>query len=782
MNRKSLEKLEFNKIKEEIKSYAVSSAGQNFLDLLEPFENKIEIDRALDETREAIDLLVTKGSAPFSGIYDVREALGFIGKGGSSNATNLLRIANILKSAREFKDYVGPSDSFRALREIVYGVTPLKNLENDIFIAIIGDNEISDKASTDLFNIRRSLKEKTGSVKEKIQSLVRSNEKYLQDMIYTVRGDRYVIPVKSEHKGSVPGLVHDQSASGQTLFIEPMSLVNLNNEIKELMLKEKAEIEKILRLLSAKVQGSIEGVKRNAEIIYEMDSIFSKAKYSLQIDGSRPEVKEDLTFNLIEARHPLIPRNQVVPSTIYMDDRFSVIVITGPNTGGKTVTLKTVGLLHLLAKAGILIPVKEGSSIGNFREIFADIGDEQSIEQSLSTFSSHMTNIVSIIEHADDRSLVLFDELGAGTDPTEGAALAAAILDTLRGRGVKIIATTHYSELKVYALKSTGTVNASVEFDVETLRPTYRLLIGIPGKSNAFLISKRLGLPDYIIESSKAFIDSETLQFEDLIEGLQSKSMKASKEAREAETLRISLERKQEELDRKLARIDEIRENALIEAKREGRKFIKETKEKSDEILKNMRELERLGYSVEGRRKLQELRDELQGNLNEAETQAAAADKVKGTAVKEIVPGMDVLLSTLNQKVSVLTRPDSKGEVQVQAGIMKLTVKKEDLIELKETRSDRKAQKREVKLNLKSVPTSVDVRGLDAGEATYRVDMYLDEASLGGLEEVTIIHGVGTGVLKDELSKMFRNHPHVKKYRPGEYGEGGQGVTMVTLK
>lgn len=782
MNRKSLEKLEFNKIKEEIKGYAVSSAGQSFLDLLEPFENKIEIDRALDETKEAIDLLVTKGSAPFSGIYDVREALGFIGKGGSSNAANLLRIANILKSAREFKDYVGASDSFSALREIVYGVTNLKNLENDIFVAIIGDNEISDKASTDLFNIRRSLKEKTGSVKEKIQALVRSNEKYLQDMIYTVRGDRYVIPVKSEHKGSVPGLIHDQSASGQTLFIEPMSLVNLNNEIKELMLKEKAEIERILRALSAKVQVSIEGVKRNAEIIYEMDSIFSKAKYSLQIDGSRPEVKEDLTFNLIEARHPLIPRNQVVPSTIYMDDRFSVIVITGPNTGGKTVTLKTVGLLHLLAKAGILIPVKDGSSIGNFREIFADIGDEQSIEQSLSTFSSHMTNIVSIIEHADDRSLVLFDELGAGTDPTEGAALAAAILDTLRGRGVKIIATTHYSELKVYALKSTGTVNASVEFDVETLRPTYRLLIGIPGKSNAFLISKRLGLPDYIIESSKAFIDSETLQFEDLIEGLQSKSMKASKEAREAETLRISLERKQEELDRKLARIDEIRENALVEAKREGRKFIKETKEKSDEILKNMRELERLGYSVEGRRKLQELRDELQGNLNEAETQAAAADKVKGTALKEIVPGMDVLLSTLNQKVSVLTRPDNKGEVQVQAGIMKLTVKKEDLIELKETKNDRKAQKREVKLNLKSVQTSVDVRGLDAGEATYRVDMYLDEASLGGLEEVTIIHGVGTGVLKDELSKMFRNHPHVKKYRPGEYGEGGQGVTMVTLK
>jgi len=575
-----MEKLEYFKIIEKVKSYAVCSAGADMISLMEPYEHREDIERSLSETEEAAALLYSKGSAPFEGIYDVRDTLKFIGKGGSTGASGLLRIANILKSSREFKDYVGSSDSHRHLREILYGVTPYKALENEIFIAIIGENEVSDKASTELFGIRRALKDKTSSVKEKIQSLVRSNEKFLQDNLYTVRGDRYVLPVKSEHKGSVPGLVHDQSATGQTLFIEPMSLVNLNNEIKELMLKEKAEVERILRMLSGRVQSNIAGVTRNADAIYELDMIFARAKYSMSVDGTRPEVKDDLSFELVQARHPLIPKDVVVPSTIYMKSDHTVIVITGPNTGGKTVTLKTVGLLHLMAMAGILIPVNEGSSIGNFQEIYADIGDEQSIEQSLSTFSSHMTNIVSIIDKADERSLVLFDELGAGTDPTEGAALAAAILDTLKERKVRIIATTHYSELKVYALKSTGTVNASVEFDVETLRPTYRLLIGVPGKSNAFLISKRLGLPDYIVERSKGFIDSETLKFEDLLENLQTDSMKATREAEEAKALRVALQRKQEELDRKLSRIDEIRENALQDAKREGRRYLREAKGK----------------------------------------------------------------------------------------------------------------------------------------------------------------------------------------------------------
>jgi len=782
VNRRSMEKLEYFKIIEKVKAYAVCSAGADMISGMEPYEHREDIERSLSETEEAASLLYSKGSAPFEGIYDVRDTLKFIGKGGSTGASGLLRIANILKSSREFKEYVGLSDSHRHLREILYGVTPFKALENEIFIAIIGENEVSDKASPELFGLRRALKDKTASVKEKIQSLVRSNEKFLQDNLYTVRGDRYVLPVKSEHKGSVPGLVHDQSATGQTLFIEPMSLVNLNNDIKELMLKEKAEVERILRMLSGKVQANIAGVTRNADAIYELDMIFARAKYSMSVDGTRPEVKDDLSFELVQARHPLIPKDVVVPSTIYMKSDHTVIVITGPNTGGKTVTLKTVGLLHLMAKAGILIPVNEGSSIGNFKEIYADIGDEQSIEQSLSTFSSHMTNIVSIIDKADDRSLVLFDELGAGTDPTEGAALAAAILDTLKELGVRIIATTHYSELKVYALKSTRTVNASVEFDVETLRPTYRLLIGVPGKSNAFLISKRLGLPDYIVERSKGFIDSETLKFEDLLENLQTDSMKATREAEEAKALRVALERKQEELDRKLSRIDEVRENALQDAKREGRRYLREAKEKSDEILKNLRELEKSGYGTEGRRKLQDIRERIQTGLDSQGGDEREQERVKGTAAKDLTPGKDVLLATLNQRVTILTRPDRDGNLQVQAGIMKMNVNQNDLLEAKETKEQKQIRKREVKLNLKAVSTSCDVRGLDSGEATYRVDMYLDEASLGGLNEVTIIHGMGTGVLKDEIGKMLRNHPHVKKSRPGEYGEGGQGVTIVTLR
>ncbi|MBW8383509.1 MAG: endonuclease MutS2 [Youngiibacter sp.] len=782
MNRRSMEKLEYFKIIEKVKAYAVCSAGADMISGMEPYEHREDIERSLSETEEAASLLYSKGSAPFEGIYDVRDTLKFIGKGGSTGASGLLRIANILKSSREFKEYVGLSDSHRHLREILYGVTPFKALENEIFIAIIGENEVSDKASPELFGLRRALKDKTASVKEKIQSLVRSNEKFLQDNLYTVRGDRYVLPVKSEHKGSVPGLVHDQSATGQTLFIEPMSLVNLNNDIKELMLKEKAEVERILRMLSGKVQANIAGVTRNADAIYELDMIFARAKYSMSVDGTRPEVKDDLSFELVQARHPLIPKDVVVPSTIYMKSDHTVIVITGPNTGGKTVTLKTVGLLHLMAKAGILIPVNEGSSIGNFKEIYADIGDEQSIEQSLSTFSSHMTNIVSIIDKADDRSLVLFDELGAGTDPTEGAALAAAILDTLKELGVRIIATTHYSELKVYALKSTRTVNASVEFDVETLRPTYRLLIGVPGKSNAFLISKRLGLPDYIVERSKGFIDSETLKFEDLLENLQTDSMKATREAEEAKALRVALERKQEELDRKLSRIDEVRENALQDAKREGRRYLREAKEKSDEILKNLRELEKSGYGTEGRRKLQDIREKIQNGLDSQGADEKEQERVKGTAAKDLTPGKDVLLATLNQRVTILTRPDRDGNLQVQAGIMKMNVNQNDLLEAKETKEQKQIRKREVKLNLKAVSTSCDVRGLDSGEATYRVDMYLDEASLGGLNEVTIIHGMGTGVLKDEIGKMLRNHPHVKKSRLGEYGEGGQGVTIVTLR
>lgn len=781
MTEKNLTKLEFNKIRDKIAFYAVSSPGKEGVLALVPFATKTEITSALEETYEAKRLLEEKGNAPFEGVYDVRGSLNYIGKGGTGSMDGLLKIANAMKSARLLKEYIGKEESIRALKEHTYGISSLRPLENAIYSAIVGENEMADGASDTLLKIRRALREKTSSVKDKIQGLVRENEKYLQDAIYTVRGDRYVIPVKAEHKGQVKGLVHDQSASGATLFIEPMGLVNLNNDIKELMLKERAEIERILMILSGKVATDLSLVQTNATVLYALDVIFAKAKYASETDGTLPEVREDLTFNLRDARHPLIPYKEVVPSTIYMEEGVTSIIITGPNTGGKTVTLKTVGLLHLMAMAGILLPVTQGSSIGLFKDIYADIGDEQSIEQSLSTFSSHMVNIVNIMDAANEKSLVLFDELGAGTDPTEGAALAMAILDTLKERGTRILATTHYSELKAYALKSPKTLNASVEFNVETLRPTYRLLIGVPGKSNAFLISKRLGLSEAVIERSRAFIDDEALRFEELIESLEKSRRDASKDARTAENIKRALEKKEEELSKKLHRIEEIREKALREAREESKKYLAEAKEKADQLLKDLRDIEQNLSVKDSRRSLQTLRDSLKKDLDK-DTGESLFQKVEGEEVTSFTEGQEVLLSTLNQKVSILTLPDAKGDLMVQAGIMKLSVNKKDLVVVKETKQQRKMEKREARLNLRSVAQSCDVRGSDALEAERTVDYYLDEASLGGLNEVTIIHGMGTGVLKDYLWDMFRHHPHVKKYRLGEYGEGGKGVTIVTLK
>ncbi|WP_032121574.1 endonuclease MutS2 [Clostridium amazonitimonense] len=786
MNNRALQILEFNKIKEEIKKYTSTQAAKDIIDSLKPYDNVYEINRSLNETEEAFMIMVKKGAPPFYGLYDVREYLSRIEKGASVLAGSLLKIADLLRCSRSLKEYIyrkTEEESFPMLEDICEGLVPLKALEEEIFRVIISDEEISDRASDTLYNIRRSLKDKNSSVKDKVNSLIRSYSKYLQENLYTVRGDRYVIPVKAEHKGMVPGLVHDQSSSGATLFIEPMSLVNLNNEIKELMLKEKTEIERILSELCAKVYEKIEVIKINADIIWELDFIFSKAKYANEINAIKPTVKEDGSFNIIQGRHPLIDSKVVVPSDIYLGEKFTSLVITGPNTGGKTVTLKTVGLLHIMAMSGVMIPASHNSSISFFKEVFADIGDEQSIEQSLSTFSSHMTNIVSIINEADRNSLVLFDELGAGTDPTEGAALAISILENLKSKGVKIIATTHYSELKAYALKAERVENASVEFSVETLRPTYRLLIGIPGKSNAFEISRRLGLPDYIIDNSKERISKDSLEFEDLIQNLQSKSIQAEKFERDAKVFKDESERLKEKYEQRLQGLEKSKENMLEEAKRKARSLLKEAKEEADSILKNMRDLEKLGYSSKARQELEEYRNKLNKELDKQQVDILPKNH-KGEKLLEVKPGEEVYIPSLNQKVIVLTTPDNKGEVQVQAGIMKINVKLEDL--RKSTggteSKERKNRKKEVKLNLNSVSSSIDLRGLDSEEACYNADKYLDEAYLAGLGEVSLIHGKGTGILRKAINDMLRSHPHVKNYRLGEYGEGGDGVTMVHLK
>lgn len=785
MNKKSLEKLEFYKILDEIKKRAISTAGKERIDEIEPFYNIEGVKRALEEVREAMTLYDHKGAPPFEGVYDVREGIEKAGKGGTLNPGQLMKISNILKSCEKFIKYL-KTDEFEVVRLMDYaqGIKPLPFLVEAIDRAIIGENEISDRASSQLGQIRKKLKEKSSQVKERVGSLVRQYSKYMQDPLYTVRGDRYVLPIRAEHKASVQGLIHDTSSSGQTLFIEPISLVNLNNEIKDLMLKEKDEIDKILRELSLKVYENYEDIKRDGAIIYEFDMIFSKAKYSISNYHTVPSINEDGSFNLISARHPMIDEKKVVPSTIYLGKDFTSLIITGPNTGGKTVTLKTAGLLHLMALSGIPIPVNDNSSVAFFEEIYADIGDEQSIEQSLSTFSGHMTNIVKIMDRADDKSLVLFDELGAGTDPTEGAALAMAILETLRERNTRLIATTHYSELKAYALRTRGVENASVEFDVNSLKPTYRLLIGVPGKSNAFLISKRLGLSEEIIEKSKGLIEEDSLKFEDLIENLQSSSLKAKDDALKAQSIRRELELEKRTLEEKLSGIERMRENELEEARREARNILREVKEEADEILK----LIRSGTASKGitRQELEEGRQRLRDTLEMLESKDKNPDKngkyKKDKGELKVKVGEEYNHKGINQRVSVLTLPDDKGNLMVQAGIMKLSANVLDLVEDKKNKAERRREKRELNLNLRSVPSSIDLRGLDSIEATLKCDLYLDEAAMANLTEVTIIHGVGTGVLKQKINELLKKHPHVKKSRPGEYGEGGMGVTMVEVK
>ncbi|MBV4431929.1 endonuclease MutS2 [Clostridium tyrobutyricum] len=785
MNEKSLEILEFNKIKKKVEEYTNTGAAKDIIEDLKPYDNIYAVRQHLEETREALKLLVIKGEAPFDGVYDVRTGITMAKKGSVLMPIQILRIGAVLRSARRFKKYISHKDdeeSFPVIEDICSGITELNKLEDKIFLSIESEEQVSDRASSTLYKIRRSLRDKNSSVRDKVNSLMRNYSQYLQDSIYTMRGDRYVLPVKSEHKSMVPGLVHDQSASGSTLYIEPMGLVNLNNEIKELKLSEKAEIERILAELSLEIYDDISAIEIDANILWELDFIFAKAKFANDLNCTIPSVNEDGIVDIIQAKHPLIDRKVVVPMDIYMGKKFKSLVITGPNTGGKTVTLKTIGLLHIMALSGLMIPARENSTVGFFNEVFADIGDEQSIEQNLSTFSSHMTNIVNIIDKADEKSLVLFDELGAGTDPTEGAALAVAILENLKKRGSSIVATTHYSELKVYALKTEGVENASVEFDVETLRPTYRLIIGIPGKSNAFEISKRLGLPNFIIEDARENITSETLKFEDLIQNLQDRNLKAEAYKREAENLKADALKIKDKYDSKLKKLQNTRDKIYMEAQREAKNIIKEAKDESDKIVREMHEMERLGYTSEARKNLEMHRKKINQKLDETESKLYINKSDDGEKLENVKEGEEVFLPSLNQNVIVLTTPDNRDEVQVQAGIMKVSAKLKDLRAPKGISKQQKKKKREAKLNFKSVSSSVDLRGMDSIEASYTTDKYLDDAYMGGLKEVVIIHGKGTGVLRNSINEMLKHHSHVKTYRLGEYGEGGTGVTVVALK
>lgn len=697
-----------------------------------------------------------------------------------------LRVARILKnnlSSNEEEDF-----NYPIIQSLSSSLYTFRDIEDAIFNAIISDIEISDNASTELRSIRRRIVQKNQSIRSKLNSIISSTtyQKYLQDAIISVRGDRFVVPVKAEYRSVVSGIVHDQSSSGATLFIEPMSIVDMNNELRQLKMKEEEEIERILAELSSMVGEISSELLSNQEVLGRLDFAFAKGKLSIKMRGIEPKLNEDKYINIKNGRHPLLETDKVVPSTIYLGRDFHTLLITGPNTGGKTVTIKTVGLFALMTQSGLHIPADFGSSMCVYDNVFADIGDEQSIEQSLSTFSSHMTNIISILRDVTEDSLVLFDELGAGTDPIEGAALAIAVLEDVNMAGAKCIATTHYSELKNYALTKEGVENAAVEFDLETLSPTYRLLIGVPGKSNAFEISKKLGLSDYVISRAKEFINTDNIQIEDVLQNVEKNRIKAIEEREEAEKLRKEIERLKEEYNEKIEKFSSQKDKMIEKAKSEAFSIVRQAKEEVETIIKELRVLEEERASKEKNRKIEELRKELSSSMGSLQptVKSMIVPKVSTKEIKDLKPGEEVKVITLNQKGSVVSVDKNKKEAVVQIGIMKMTLPFKSLQKTKKDTKNTvtKSTRSIIRSKSGAVKSEVDLRGMNLEEAIMEVEKYLDDAYVAGLEQVTVIHGIGTGVLKTGIKDLLKRNHHVKSQRGGQYGEGGAGVTIVKLK
>lgn len=795
MNTKALNTLEFNKIKQKLIDYTISSMGKEIANKLVPVTSISEIERLQAETTDATSMTFRKGRLPLGSLKDMRASIKRANMGGTLTIEELLYIGDLLRISRQVKNYSKDDrkneiyESIDSLFDLIQ--TALK-LENEINRCILSEQEISDDASNNLRTIRQEIKSSNNKIREQLNSIIHSssNKGMLQDAVITMRDDRYCIPVKQEYKSNFAGMVHDQSSTGATLFIEPMAVVQLNNKIKELKIKEKREIEKILYELSMMVAEQNEILSSNIELLAQLDFIFAKAQLSISMNASKPIFNTKGYINIKKARHPLLDSKTVVTTDIYLGKDFDTLLITGPNTGGKTVTLKTIGLFTLMGQSGLHIPAFDNSELSVFDEVFADIGDEQSIEQSLSTFSSHMTNIVNILDNVTDNSLVLFDELGAGTDPTEGAALAIAILQYLHKRNIKTAVTTHYSELKVYALSTDRVENACCEFDVETLKPTYRLLIGIPGKSNAFAISKRLGLPDYIIEDAKEFISHEDIHFEDLITDIEISKKTVLLEQDRAEQYRREAESLKKEVEKQKLSIQAQKDKILIDARQEARKILQEAKDESDEIVRQLQKTAREVQLEIDQRGLDDKRQKLKQKLNKAEgdiTNTVLSSKKKLKPIsRNLTTGDRVYISLFNQTGIVLSEPDSSGEVMVQTGIMKIKVKVSDLA-LDETEENEIKQKNMVKTRVKagkslSISNEIDCRGQLVSEALENIDKYLDDAYLSGLEQVTIIHGKGTGALRTAVQQYLRKNPHVKSYRLGTYGEGEAGVTIVEIK
>lgn len=786
--KKASKTLEFDKVLAELKKLASASITTEYIDQVEISTQYEVVKNRLNETNEALKLIIAKGEPQLFGIVDIRSIIKRTEIGGALTAGGLLQVSDFLRVSRGLKTYL-KKDSYNSDEEVkleyidklIEDLYTDKRLEDEINSKIISEEEIADDASRELLRIRRGIVAKKDSIKNKLNGILSSHADFLQDAIVTLRDGRYVVPVKIENKSRVKGLVHDISGSGQTAYIEPMAVVEANNDLKELYIKENLEIEKILKELSELVGETSEEIKSNQEKLIELDFIFAKARLGLNYRANMPKLNREGRINLIKAYHPFLDRKIAVPIDINLGIDFTSLIVTGPNTGGKTVSIKTVGLLTLMTQFGLLIPADEASEIAVFEKVFADIGDEQSIEQSLSTFSSHMVNIVYILKNVTPNSLVLFDELGAGTDPTEGAALARSIMDFMLERKIRCISTSHYNQLKIYALTTDGVANASMEFDVDSLSPTYRLLIGVPGKSNAFEISRRLGLPDEIIGEAKKLLSSENIEFEDVLQSIDEDRTKIREYREELEREKADLEKENKRLQSKIKKLEDQKEKILEKSREEAKRLLLNTKENVDIILSEINEA-RDKISSENSKKIQEAQDLLRESIKNARDKSELEITKAANPIREIKVG-DKVRTSLGNLATVLELPDKKGNVLVQSGIMKMNMPKDSLTRIDVQEDTTKNNTRSILKNkATNVKSEIDIRGKNFEDAKDIVDKYLDDAYLSGLKSVRIIHGKGTGVLRQKLREHFRNVKLIKSYKDAEYNEGGDGVTVVTLK
>ena len=792
MNQKSLTKLEFPKIIEMLTDHASSPGGASFCRRIKPMTDLNKIITAQEQTAAAFTRIVKKGIPSFSGCYAVSDSLKRLEIGSALSAPELLRIGKLLQTTARIKSYgrhENADDQADCLDVYFEQLAPLTPLSAEIDRCILGEDEISDDASSKLKQIRRSINGMNDKIHSTMTGLLNGSMRtYLQDAIITMRGDRYCLPVKAEYRSQVNGLIHDQSATGSTLFIEPMAVVKLNNDLKELYAQEQEEIQVILARLSVDAAEYIEEIRLNYKALVELDFIFAKGALALDMNASRPVFNTEGRIRIREGRHPLLDRKKVVPISLTLGDTFDLLVITGPNTGGKTVSLKTVGLFTLMGQAGLHIPALDRSELAVFNQVYADIGDEQSIEQSLSTFSSHMTNVVSFLNHVDENSIVLFDELGAGTDPTEGAALAIAILSHLHEQGIRTMATTHYSELKVYALSTSGVENACCEFDVETLRPTYRLLIGVPGKSNAFAISSKLGLPDYIIDKAKEQISEQDESFEDVLSSLESSRITIENERREIEQYKQEIASLKSEMESKQEKLNEQRDRIIRQANEEAHAVLREAKEYADQTMKMFHKFQKDHVDLSA---VEKERQNLRKHMNKAEkgmTQKTAAKKPKKElTAKDISLGDAVKVLSMNLKGTVSSRPDNKGFLFVQMGIIRSKVHISDLELIDEAEITTPTMQRtgagKIRMSKAAhVSTEINLLGKTVDEAVAELDKYLDDAYIAHLKSVRIVHGKGTGALRKGVHNYLKRQKHVESFRLGEFGEGDAGVTIVEFK